>query len=449
MKAESSYSRFLCTQTSPNPWLGLMPAHWRRQRMKDLAELRLSNADKHSVEGEPQVSLCNYVDVYMNEEITESIDFMAATASIDQIKRLKLCLGDVLLTKDSESPLDIGVSSIVRCESPNLICGYHLGLLRPTNAYGPFLKRYLDSHFAKAYFYISAKGMTRYALGKGEISCLPIYGPPIEEQKLIASFLDTETAKIDHLIQKQERLIELLQEKRQAVISHAVTKGLDPTVSMKNSGLDWIGSIPIHWELRRVKSTSEFTTSGPRGWSDLVSDIGSVFVQSGDLTESLGVDFTKSKRVEVASSAEAERTRLKDGDVVVCITGAKTGKVAVCSTVPETAYINQHLCLIRPNRAVNSKFLGFWLNSHFGQTYLDMSQYGLKQGLSLDDVREAPVALPPRWDQDAILRFLDSEIAKIDALSAKAKESIDLLKERRSALISAAVTGKIDVREVA
>ncbi len=113
-------------------------------------------------------------------------------------------------------------------------------------------------------------------------------------------------------------------------------------------------------------------------------------MQSGDLNQTLGVDFANSKRVSVAADAEAARTLLCDGDVVVCITGAKTGNVAVCVSVPEAAYINQHLCLIRPNSDVLPVFLGVLLKCNLGQTYFDFSQYGLKQGLSLKDVREAP-----------------------------------------------------------
>jgi type I restriction enzyme S subunit len=270
--------------------------------------------------------------------------------------------------------------------------------------------------------------------------------PPSDEQLLIASFLDRETAKIDGLVAEQRRLIELLKEKRQAVISHAVTKGLNPHTPMKPSGIEWLGDVPEHWEVRSVKTVSTFTTSGPRGWSERVGDEGSLFVQSGDLNDALEVEFARSRRVHVENDAEALRTRLRDGDIVVCITGAKTGNVAVCGAVPEAAYVNQHLCLVRPTQDILPVFLGVLLKSTPGQTYFELSQYGLKQGLSLEDIKEAPVLLPPLVEQSAIVTNLRLETAQLDTLTAEARRAIDLLQERRTALISAAVTGKIDVR---
>jgi type I restriction enzyme S subunit len=242
--------------------------------------------------------------------------------------------------------------------------------------------------------------------------------------------------------------MELLKEKRQAVISHAVTRGLNPAAPLKPSGIEWLGDVPAHWTVRRVKSVSTFITSGPRGWSERVGEIGPLFVQSGDLNDSLQVEFATAKRVQIEDDAEATRTRLRDGDVVVCITGAKTGNVAVCASVPELAYVNQHLCLVRPSAEVLPLFLGVVLKSRAGQTYFELSQYGLKQGLSLEDVKEAPVFLPLITEQKAITGFVESESAKFDTLTAEAQRAIDLLQERRTALISAAVTGQIDVRHV-
>ena len=262
--------------------------------------------------------------------------------------------------------------------------------------------------------------------------------PPFDEQSAIASFLDLETAKIDKLVGFQQRLIELLEEKRQAVISHAATKGLNPNAPIKSSGIEWFGDVPEHWQVRRVKSLSSFTTSGPRGWSERIGEIGPLFVQSGDLNDSLEIEFSKSKRVQVEENTEATRTKLCNGDVLVCVTGAKTGNVAVCLTVPEPAYINQHLCIIRPKQEILPLFLGVLLKSELGQTYFELSQYGLKQGLSLIDVNEAPILLPTLEEQNAILAYLVQESAKLDALTAEAQRAIDLLQERRTALISAA-----------
>ncbi|MGY6268816.1 restriction endonuclease subunit S [Achromobacter denitrificans] len=270
--------------------------------------------------------------------------------------------------------------------------------------------------------------------------------PALEEQTAIAAFLDRETAKIDALIAEQTKLIALLAEKRQASIFHAVTKGLNPNTPMKDSGVVWLGEVPAHWNVSRVKRVSQFTTSGPRGWSERIAQDGSLFIQSGDLNETLGLELDTAKRVNVGDDAEAARTRLVEGDVVVCITGAKTGNVAHCMSLREPAYVNQHLCLIRPTNEVLGRFLAFALKSSVGQTQFELSQYGLKQGLSLENVRELIVAHPSLEEQGTILSFLEATMTKYASLSRAAEAGVSLLRERRNALIAAAVTGKIDVR---
>ena len=272
--------------------------------------------------------------------------------------------------------------------------------------------------------------------------------PPIEEQRAIATFLDRETARIDNLIAEKQTFIKLLKEKRQALISHLVTKGLDPNVKMKDSGIEWIGEVPEGWYLARVKQVSSFITSGPRGWSDFIDENGnSVFLQSGDLNNNLGLELKKAKRVSPPEGAEGVRTRLLNGDVVVCITGANTGRVAIAEDIDETVYINQHLSLIRPKpKTLRSKFLAYFLSSDAGSKYYAVTQYGLKEGLSLKNVAETPLAFPTLEEQEKIERRLDSDLRKSTELLESVMQSIEFLREHRTALISAAVTGKIDVR---
>lgn len=286
--------------------------------------------------------------------------------------------------------------------------------------------------------------MTKAALNAHAVAC-----PAYDEQSAIAAFLDRETAKIEALIAEQERLLALLAEKRQAVISHATTKGINPDAPMKHSGVAWLEEVPAHWSVARVKTVCEFTTSGPRGWSERLTENGDLFIQSGDLNDRLGIEFETANRVAVGDDAESARTRLLEGDVVVCITGAKTGKVAVCYGLDEAAYVNQHLCLIRPNDSVDGRFMAFALASTAGQLQLEASQYGLKQGLSLEDVREVWIAFPKVEEQKAILNWLVRQIEEFSALVEEATRAVSLLRERRAAIIAAAITGQIDVREAA
>jgi len=273
----------------------------------------------------------------------------------------------------------------------------------------------------------------------------PVLALPLARQQAIVRFLDQELSRLDGVVAAKSWQVELLAEKRKAIIASAVTRGIDPRAKLRDSGLPWLGEIPRHWEVRRVKTVSEFITSGPRGWSERVGDDGSLFIQSGDLNDLLQVEFGTAKRARVDDDAEAARTKLENGDVVVCITGAKTGNVAVCVEVPEPAYVNQHLCLVRPSSAVLPSYLGSSLKSSVGQMQFALFQYGLKQGLSLENVREVLIVLPPLDEQYAIVVHIARETTKLDNVRAATERTIALLKERRAALIAAAVTGQIDV----
>jgi len=197
-----------------------------------------------------------------------------------------------------------------------------------------------------------------------------------------------------------------------------------------------------------VKQATSFITSGPRGWSDLISEEGmDVFLQSGDLNNKLGLRLETAKRITTPRNAEGVRTRMQDGDVVVCITGANTGRVAVSGHLNQTVFVNQHLSLVRPlPERVLPKFLATILASSPVKAYFAVKQYGLKEGLSLTNVAEAPLCVPPLKEQQAIIAHLAVIERKMDRLEALTSDQVSVLQERRTALISAAVTGKIDVR---
>ena len=235
-------------------WIEEIPKHWQVVRVKDVCEMIVSNVDKHTKPIEKPVKLCNYVDVYKNDFITGDIEFMNATASNDEIKRFKIKINDVLITKDSEDWLDIGVPALVKYEEDNLICGYHLAILRPHEfMVGSFLHRALLSAYIKTQFSINANGVTRYGISHRAILGTFIAIPPFEEQTAIAEFLDGKTALIDKAIGIKEKQIELLKERRQISIHLALTRGLNPKAKMKDSGVEWIGEIPGHWEVLKVK----------------------------------------------------------------------------------------------------------------------------------------------------------------------------------------------------
>lgn len=206
-----SYPAYARTRPSQFAWLPEIPAHWKIMRLKTVAKTKLSNVDKHSVEGQQSVRLCNYTDVYYNSRITSRLSFMEATASDEQIAKFQLRKGDVLITKDSETPDDIGVPALVAEELSGVICGYHLAHIRPSKALlGGYLYYALLCPPSHTYFCSSATGITRYGISTDDITTTPIIVPPLSEQQAIASFLDRKTTKIDHLIHLKEQQIGLL-----------------------------------------------------------------------------------------------------------------------------------------------------------------------------------------------------------------------------------------------
>lgn len=430
------------------PFVRELPTTWDEKPLKAVAELLLSNIDKHRVEGQPSVRLCNYTDVYYNERITGELEFMQATASPAQISRLTLADGDVILTKDSEDPTDIGVPTVVVGDIPRLVCGYHLAVAKPRSIHGPFLRYFLASLPARAHFYTKARGLTRYGLGKDDLSNIDLPIPEQNEQRTIAAFLDHETARIDRLIEKQQRLIELLKEKRQAVISHAVTKGLDPKAPMKDSGVEWLGEVPAHWMVGPFKFiVSAPVTDGPHETPDFL-DEGVVFI-SAEAIKNGKIDFSR-KRGFISKTDNLRYSRKykpQKNDIYMVKSGATTGQVAMVGR--ETDFnIWSPLAAIRcdPRKAF-AKFVFVVMQSAPFRTSVELGwSFGTQQNIGMGVIENLPIPLPPLTEQRKIVQFLSPVNESIEKLIKKANLAIILAEERRSALISAAVTGKIDVR---
>ncbi len=211
-----------------NPRIGPYPAHWVTCRLKDVATVTPSNVDKKSYEDGIPVLLCNYVDVYRNDFITSDLEFLQATATPTELVKFQLKAGWVIITKDSESAEDIGVSTFVPADMEGVVCGYHLSIIQARGQNdGLFLKWFFDSTTTKAFMSERSNGLTRMALGQGAISSLPMVLPPISEQSEIATFIQRKTAGIDRLIDLTSQTILKLKERRQALISAAVTGKID------------------------------------------------------------------------------------------------------------------------------------------------------------------------------------------------------------------------------
>lgn len=210
-------------------WLGDIPERWEVKRLRNLAELRVSNVDKHANEGELPVRLCNYTDVYKNPVITADMPFMAATAKRYEIEAFRLRIGDVVITKDSEDWKDIGVPAVVAGTADDLVCGYHLAILRPNPSVvtGQFLAYAMQCQGAVAQFSLAAKGVTRYGMSHGAIKSIVLAIPPVHEQGSLAQHIDEMTTSLNEAISRAVREIDLIREYRARLIADVVTGRLD------------------------------------------------------------------------------------------------------------------------------------------------------------------------------------------------------------------------------
>ncbi len=448
-----SIPRYQAYKESSVSWLSPVPSHWRVLRLKHACEVFPSNVDKHSREDETPVQLCNYTDVYYNERITSDMPFMAATASAEQIARFSLKGGDTIITKDSETADDIAIAAYVPEDLPGVVCGYHLSMVRPRGSTcGAYVKRLFDSFYAKARFATAANGLTRVGLGQYALDNVELPFPPPAEQQAIAIFLDHETGKIDALVEEQRRLIELLKEKRQAVISQAVTKGLNPIVSMKDSGVEWLGKVPAHWTvcaLRRVIANIE------QGWSP-ECDAAPADDQSWGVLKAGCVNrgvFNPSENKSLPDAlTPIVEYEVRSGDVLVSRASGSPELVGSAALVGETRsklMLSDKIFRVHLTPLMTSPFFVWAMNGKALRDQIERALSGgngLANNLPQSAMLAFLVAVPPVEEQWIVSTTIEGSVRKCDELIAEGARAVDFLQERRAALISAAVTGKIDVR---
>lgn len=434
-----------------------MPAHWQTKRLKMSATYYVSNVDKVPSEEELPVRLCNYTDVYYNDQIRPDMELMETTATVEEVRRFGLRVGDVLITKDSEEWSDIAIPALVVESAPDLVCGYHLAIIRPRQdaLLGTFLLRAMQACAVNQQFQIAAAGVTRYGLPKSSIGDAWLPLPPLHEQRDIADFLDSETEKLKTLVAKKQMLIERLTEKRTALISHTVTRGLppaaaraagvDPNPKLKASGIDWLGQIPEHWQVlpftKYVTDRSDYRGKTPEKTQDGVFLVTAKNVRMGY------IDYESSQEY-VAENEYDEIMRRglpKKGDILFT-TEAPLGNVALIDR--EDIALAQRIIRFRMNpRYFDATFtLHGMMSDHFQVQLQSLSTGSTAEGLKGSKLPILRIVAPPLKEQTIIGEFLDRETAKIDEMVAKVEIAIERLQEYRIALITAAVTGKIDVR---
>lgn len=432
--------------------LASLPNGWRRVPLKTTCDFFVSNVDKHSFDDEIPVRLCNYTDVYKNDRVSPDMGLMAATATPQEIERFHLEVGDVVITKDSESWNDIAIPTYVEATADDFVCGYHLALIRPRKDVldGRFLFRCIQSRPVALQLELEATGVTRYGLPKDAIGLAILPLPPLPTQLRIANYLDRETARIDGLIAEKERMLALLEEKRAALISRVVTRGLDSNAPLKPSGQEWLGEIPAHWGLQRLKQLAEVRgglTLGKQYSGELleypylrVANVQDGYLKLDDVL-----------KVEVPAS-EAASNLLVYGDVLMNEGGDidKLGRGCVWRDEISPCLHQNHVFAVRPH-SVDSDWLALWTSTIQAKRYFESRAKRSTNlaSISGSNIKELPVPLPPVNEQLAIQNFLAVRHSWLETLRDELRDSLRLLIERRAALITAGVTGQIPPEEIA
>lgn len=418
-------------------WLGEVPEHWSAAPLKANATYNDDVLDE-TTPGDAEIAYVDIssVDGFHGMSPPETVRFSAAPSRA----RRRVQDGDVIV---STVRTYLKAIAAIRAPEGNLIVSTGFVVIRPRadRIVPAFLRHLLFASYFVEQVIARSTGVSYPAISAGELVGISVPVPPLREQSDIAAFLDIETAKLDALVAEQRRLMELLKEKRQAVISHAVTKGLNPGGPLKPSGIEWLGDVPAHWEVvaaKRIASVFVPQRNKP------------VLNWDGDGVPWMTMDqmrnesFVPSNQWVSAEAARDAGTRvLTRGAVIASCVG--TFGLAVVNQ--SDVVINQQLQAYVPSPRMDADFFCAFVASA-GCYFEQIGTAATITYVNQQGFESMPVVVPPIAEQREISSFLTNTKAKLDALTAEAQRAIDLLQERRTALISAAVTGQIDVRNL-
>jgi type I restriction enzyme, S subunit len=429
------------------PWTGAVPIEWRVSRLDALADVLFSNVDKHTLDGEIPIRLCNYVDVYNNDRITSCIDFMEASAKEQEIRNFQIRCGDVLATKDSEEADDIAIPSLVAEDLPGVMCGYHLAMIRPRPPLvsGPFLAWLHASKSFRAQYEAKAVGVTRFGLSQYAFRAARIPLPPLPEQKRIALYLDRSCAAIDTALAAKRRQFETLDGLRSTVIQESVTKGLDPSVEMMDSGIDWLPQIPRHWNKARLKRHVRLIrgqfSHRPRN-DPAFYDGPYPFIQTGSIS---AADKFITEFTQTLNEDGLRISKLFPADtIVMTITGAKIAEVAV--TTFEACFPDSIVGFI-PDHCVIRDYL-YYLLVAMKPALLRAMVVTTQPNINYVQIGGNFIPLPPTGEQELIAKHIERRIQGIKEVQKSLHKQIATLTAYRDSLIHECVTGQRRVTEI-
>lgn len=434
----AKYEKYAEYKDSGVEWLGDIPSHWQSVPCKGVVE--------HIVEKNTDNALSNYLSLMANVGVIRYEDKGdIGNKKPEDLSKCKIVRkGQLVINSMNYSIGSYGMSPYDGICSPVYIVLQSLS--------GVYLERFALRIFENSFFqkYLSTFGNGilehRSAINWDDIKGKYVPLPPLDEQKNILNFLDHETAKIDTLIAKQEKLIELLKEKRQAVISHAVTKGLNPDVAIKDSGVEWLGQVPEHWQKKILKYIVSQQGGGTPDKSNLSFWDGDIpWVSPKDMK----VDYisTSQDKITVKAIEQSSTKLVPIGSVLMVVRGMILIHSVPVALTQEAVTINQDMKALIPNNDLDSEYFLYLLKGlkDYLLDYVETSGHGTKC-LRSDDFMNMPLFLPNVEEQKNIVQYIKNKSEVFDSLINKAESAIQLMQERRTALISSAVTGKIDVR---
>ncbi len=442
----SRYKAYSAYRNSGVEWLGEVPAHWEVKCIRYVVDA-IGDIDHFmppSVEkGVPYLMTGDLKDC-ISEVSLDDCKQVSHSDYKELSKRIKTSKGDVVMARYAT----IGTLMYVDVDVEILV-SYSCVTLKTNQSkmIGTYLFQYMKSDAFRQGVEHRINTNTQGNVGIKDLQEMKVAMPPSDEQAAIAAFLDHETAKIDALIEKQQRLIELLKEKRQAVISHAVIKGLNPNAPMKDSGVEWLGEVPAHWSLPKVKwffCTESGGTPNTAKHDDYYLDGTIPWIRTTDLNNDelyeTPINITKKAVVDSACAL------LPVNSVLVAMYGG-AGSIGKHALLKFESAINQAVCAILPNPKIGPEFLHLYVE--FYRPYWMVGAEGTRKdpNINQDVIRELIVPCPPDDEQRKIVETIKVGLSKIDSTIKRCETNIALIQERRTALISAAVTGKIDVRD--
>lgn len=430
-------------------WLGYIPVNWNIHSLKRVLSTPITDGPHETPilydEGIPFVSAESVKGGVIN------LDYKRGYISLEDHKRFQRKVspkkGDIFIVKSGATTGNVGLAitdQVFDIWSPLALVRGDSSVVEQEFLYYLLLSNIFRVQVEQGWSYGTQQNISMKTLGN-----IKIIVPPLEEQKIIIKYLHNKCTQIDTIIAKEQSDIEKMQEYKKAIITQAITRGLNSSAKMKKTGFEWIGMIPKHWNVKKIKYLTSKIGSGktPKGGSDIYVDEGVLFIRSQNVYDGY-FDLSSAVFISHEIDCTMSNTRAYRDDVLLNITGGSIGRSCLYES-DELANVNQHVCIIRCNSQMRPKFMQYFWNSSIGKTSIDIYQSGAnREGLNFFGIGNTVVPTPELYEQDKIISYLDDKCDSIDRVISQKLTIIDTLAEYKRSLIYEVVTGKKEVPHV-